>query len=90
LDVLGSEYDVKSLLSNTIQDFGDMKENEKIISIDDVIIKNNLEFIGFIKKQIDGDLVEFFNENTKIHMKMKINLREYLIMTNVLYPTLVK
>ena len=87
---MGSEYDVKSLLSNTIQDFDDMKENEKIISIDDVIIKNNLEFIGFINKQIDGDLAEFFNENTKIHMKMKINLREYLIMTNVLYPTLVK
>ena len=90
LYVLGFEYDVKSLLSNTIQDFDDMKENEKIISIDDVIIKNNLEFIGFIKKHIDGDLTEFFNENTKIHMKMKINLREYLIMTNVLYPTLVK
>jgi hypothetical protein len=90
LDVLGSEYNVKSLLSNTIQDFDDMKENEKIISIDDVIIKNNLEFIGFINKHIDGDLAEFFNENTKIHMKMKINLREYLIMTNVLYPTLVK
>ena len=90
LDVLGSEYDIKTLLSNTIQNFDNMEENEKIISINDVIIKNNLEFESFIKEQIDGDLAEFFNENTKIQMKMKMNLREYLIITNILYPTLVK
>lgn len=90
LDALGSEYDIKTLLPNTIQNFDNIKENEKIISVDDVIVKNNLEFEDFIKKQIDGDLAEFFNENTKIHMKMKMNLREYLIITNILYPTLIK
>ena len=90
LDLLRSEYDIKSLLSNTIQNFDDIKENEKIISIDDAVVKNDLEFSNFIKEYIDGDLSEFFNENTKIHMKMKMNLREYLIITNILYPTLIK
>jgi len=90
LDVLGSGYDIKTLLANTIQSFDNIKENEKIISVDDVVIRNNLEFEGFIKEHVDGDLAEFFNENTKIHMKMKMNLREYLIITNILYPTLIK
>lgn len=90
LDLLRSEYDIKSLLSNTIQNFDDMKENEKIISIDDAVVRNDLEFSNFIKEHIDGNLSEFFSENTKIHMKMKMNLREYLIITNILYPTLIK
>ena len=48
------------------------------------------EFDDFVKEYVTGNLSEFFNENTKIHMKMKINLREYLIITNKLYPTLIK
>ena len=87
---MDSNYDTKNLFKDTIQDIVEMQENDKIISIDDTIIKNSLEFDDFVKEYVDGDLSEFFNENTKIHMKMKINLREYLIMTNELYPTLVK
>ena len=87
---MDSNYNTKNLFKDTIQDIVEMQENDKIISIDDTIIKNSLEFDDFVKEYVDGDLSEFFNENTKIHMKMKINLREYLIMTNELYPTLVK
>jgi hypothetical protein len=90
LGKLDSNYDTKNLFKDTIQDIVEMQENGKIISIDDAIIKNSLEFDDFVKEYVAGDLSEFFNENTKIHMKMKINLREYLIMTNELYPTLVK
>lgn len=90
LGKLDSSYDTKNLFENTIQDIVEMQENDKIISIDDTIIKNSSEFDDFIKEYVAGDLSVFFNENTKIHMKMKINLREYLIMTNELYPTLVK
>ena len=87
---MASNYDTKNLFKDTIQDIVEMQENDKIISIDDAIIKNSLEFDDFVKEYVDGDLSEFFNENTEIHMKMKVNLREYLIMTNELYPTLVK
>ena len=90
LDGLDSDYEIRNLLINSIQDFIEMKENDKIISIDDRIIKNNAEFDDFVKEYVTGNLSEFFNENTKIHMKMKINLREYLIITNKLYPTLIK
>ena len=90
LGKLNSNYDTKNLFENTIQDIIEMQENDKIISIDDTIIKDSSEFDDFVKEYVSGDLSEFFNENTKIHMKLKINLREYLIITNELYPTLVR
>jgi len=90
LGKLDSNYDTKNLFENTIQDIIEMQENDKIISIDDTIIKDSSEFDDFVKEYVSGDLSEFFNENTKIHMKLKINLREYLIITNELYPTLVR
>lgn len=90
LGKLDSGYDIKNLFENTIQDIVEMQENDKIISIDDAIIKDSSEFDDFVKEYVAGDLSEFFNENTKIHMKMRINLREYLIITNRLYPTLIK
>jgi len=85
LGKLDSGYDIKNLFENTIQVIVEMQENDKIISIDD-----SSEFDDFVKEYVAGDLSEFFNENTKIHMKMRINLREYLIITNRLYPTLIK
>lgn len=33
---------------------------------------------------------KLFDENTKIHLKLKINLRDYLIISNLLFPTLIK
>jgi hypothetical protein len=90
LGKLDSGYDIKNLFENTIQDIVEMQENDKIISIDDAIIKDSSGFDDFVKEYVAGDLSEFFNENTKIHMKMRINLREYLIITNRLYPTLIK
>jgi hypothetical protein len=32
--------------------------------------------------------MKIFNENTQVHLKLKINLKEYLLISNVLFPTL--
>lgn len=65
--------------------------NEKELIIDNVKIESDLDFENLIK-DVYGDKIlgKIFTENTKIQMKLKINLREYLILTNMLYPTLVK
>ena len=39
LGKLDSNYDTKNLFKDTIQDIVEMQENDKIISIDDTIIK---------------------------------------------------
>ena len=54
-------------------------------------IKSDLDFENLIKDVYDDEILgRIFTENTKIQMKLKINVREYLILTNMLYPTLVK
>ncbi len=55
--------------------------------IDDIKVDSENEFEDILKNQYD---CKIFSENTKIHLKLKLNLREYLIVTNVLYPTLVR
>jgi hypothetical protein len=56
-----------------------------------VKIKNDLDFENLIKDVYNDEILgKIFTGNTKIQMKLKINLREYLILTNMLYPTLIK
>jgi hypothetical protein len=64
------------------------KEIKKEILIDGFKINNIEEF----EKTLHDNYISsgFFDSNSKIHMKLKLNLREYLIITNMLYPTLIK
>jgi hypothetical protein len=83
LDVLGEEYELKEIIVNSVS-----KSCEKMLLIDDTLINNDKDF--------DDNLNEFylsreyFHENTKVHLKLKMNLNEYLLITNDKYPALVK
>lgn len=87
LDVLGEEYELKEIIVNSVSKSCEEK-GEKMLLIDDTLINNDKDF--------DDNLNEFylsreyFHENTKVHLKLKMNLNEYLLITNDKYPALVK
>lgn len=89
LDEIREDHKIKDIISKGIQNLEEIEEFSKIILIDDKEV-NKGELDITIREYTDGILGEFFHENTKIHMKLKINLREYLIISNMLYPTLIK
>lgn len=62
-------------------------EKEKIILIDENIIRSDRDFENILENFYSKKI---FNENTKIHMKLKLNLREYLIIDNYLFPTFIR
>lgn len=80
-------HSLKEIISKSIQEIQKNDENIKIILIDDLVIKDKMALDEIIKDRYSN---EVFNKNTKIHMKLKMNLREYLIITNMLYPTILK
>lgn len=91
LDELEKELSISEIISKSIQNLKEEKEEKKEIIIDDIKVKDFEEFEELIEKEYnDKTLKKIFDENTKIQMKLKLNLREYLIITNVLYPTLIK
>jgi hypothetical protein len=55
--------------------------------IDGVEILNKSHLLEIISNSY---ISEVFGENTKIHIKLKINIREYLIISNILFPSLEK
>jgi adenylate cyclase len=73
-----------SLQGKILQDFRNL---EHTLLIDNNIISNDED----LEKLIDNLYInEIFDENTKIHLKLKINLNEFLLIHNYLYPTLIK
>ena len=91
LDSLKNEYRLSDIISKSIQNIGDIKEYRKIITIDDQKIETENDFFKIIDNFYnDKVLGQIFTENTKIHIKLKLNLREYIIVTNVLYPRLLR
>ena len=86
LDKIVDEYAIDQIISKSIQNKENLKiiENKKILILDDDIIDNiNFNDKLFVYKEIS-------DKNTKAHFKLKLNLREYLIITNMLYPNLLK
>ncbi len=91
LDDLGEEFSFKKIISKSIQKVESIKEKKKIILLDDVDVTQEKEFEERIKNfYLNKDFSNTINENTKIHLKLKVNLREYLILSNILYPRLAK
>ena len=81
-------YSMTELIDNSIQlQDMNMEEKQHVILIDDQKIQNWDDTFYLIENFYNNDI---FNENTKIHMKLKLNLREYLIIAEVLYPTFIK
>ena len=86
LDKIVDEYAIDQIISKSIQNKENLKiiENKKILILDDDIVDN----INFKDKL---EIYKTFpDKNTKAHFKLKLNLREYLIITNMLYPNLIK
>lgn len=54
--------------------------------IDNELIESQDEFIKIMENDYNQSI---FDENTKIHIKLKLNLKEYLILTNTLFPTFI-
>ena len=89
LDNLKEEYRLDYIISKGIQNIKEMEENKKVLFIDNLEIKE--DFDDILKREyFNGKLGEIFHENAKIHMKLKMNLREFLIISNMLYPSLIK
>jgi hypothetical protein len=82
-------YSWLELISKSIQkeSIKNLTESEHELIIDDQPIKSDKDFELLIKNSYSLDI---FDENTKIHLKLKINLREYIIITNILFPTLIQ
>lgn len=91
LDLVKEEYSINRIISQAVGNISEISEWKKELIIDDVKIESDLDFENLIKDVYDDEILgRIFTENTKIQMKLKINVREYLILTNMLYPTLVK
>ena len=60
-------------------------EKPHIILLDNRKIDNFEDLHKLIKDEYSG---EYFTENTKIHMKLRLNLREYIVLTNMVKPIL--
>lgn len=91
LDELGDEYSLNEIIGNSIENLGKNKKNKKIIKIDDYEIENIEEYKKLLENlYFKKEIRELFDENTKVHIKLKLNLNEYLIISNMLYPTLIK
>ena len=87
LDNLGEEYDSKYLFKNSLQNLKKLEEFEKVIIIYNLLIRNENNFNKVLDKTINDD---FYNSNTKINLKLKLNIREFLIINHCPYPPYIK
>lgn len=87
LDQIKNDFTLDQIISNSISNLIINKEEKKIILIDNTKILNENHFEEILKKTYTNQI---FNENTKIHIKLKLNLREYLIISHMLFPTFIK
>ena len=87
LDLIMEEFPLDRLLKKSIGKVNIEKEERKILSIDDIEIKNYIDFEKIKNKYIEENILD---KNDKIHMKLKINLREFIVLTNLLTPTFLR
>lgn len=79
--LLRNEINFKnSLEKNIIFNF-----KKHLITIDDNVV-DNLQDVEYLIKNFY--IKEIFDENTKIHIKLKLNLKEFLLISNDFHPTL--
>jgi len=84
---LEDDYRLENLISNSIHSNSELllNEHEHELYMDDELINDYDSF----KNIINGDYsIELFEANSKIHFKLKVNLREYFILENFAFPTL--
>jgi hypothetical protein len=84
------ELSLENLIENSINKSKDLKlikDQEHELIIDDQIIYSKKDFENLIENFYNW---EIFDENTKVHMKLKINLREFLIISHMYKPAFMK
>jgi hypothetical protein len=80
-------YNMNEIITDAIQKINDIKGEKNIILIDNKEVTDEKclnELISTFYSE------KYFDEDTKIHIKLKLNLKEYLIISNLFFPTLVK
>lgn len=88
LDNLDDDFKLENITSKSLQKLDKENKKDKIIILDDEEVSNNEKFREILKDfYLDKP---YFDKNTKIHLKLKINLSEFLIISNMLYPSLIK
>ena len=80
------DYMWSSIISKSIQNDIKIDENKHLFFLDDTIINT----IDDLYKMIETCNLYKFDENDKIHFKLKINLREYIILSNLSFPGFTK
>ncbi len=80
-------HEMFQIIRESTQSIKNIKKEKHKLLIDDFVIKNINDLNQIIEIFYK---YEIFDENTKIHMKLKINLNEYLVISNMLFPTLAK
>ena len=79
------------MISQSLQKINNITEENKKILIDDVEIEDVEKLLDRINNfYLNDKFLNIFDQNTKIQIKLKLNLREYLILINLLFPTLSK
>ncbi len=91
LNKLEEEIDLKELITDSIHKSIKIEKKEKVLLLDDVELKTNQDFENCLQNYyLNRNFKNLFNENTEVHFKLKLNLNEYLALTNILNPTFVK
>lgn len=87
LELEGPEYSFKELFSNSLNSKADIiiEEEKHRIFFNEIEIFSEKDILNFINKNRF-----YYDENSKILLKLKINLREFLILDNLFYPVLLK
>lgn len=82
---------MKEITPNSLQQINNIINADKIIFLDGVEIKSDKDFNETVKiLYFNSNFTNIFTENTNIHLKMKLNLNEYLILNNTHFPALIK
>lgn len=86
---LDNHYNIDILICKSIHtNLHNISNYEKhILIIDNKIIKNYDELYILINNFYSDSL---FDPNTKIHLKLKISLKDYMIISNILFPAFIK
>lgn len=80
--------DITQLINNPIQNLSNFAliEEKMILLIDNQNINSSEQF----KEMVNNFYVKpFFDENTKIHLKLKLNLKDYILISEILKPVFI-
>jgi len=78
-----NDFDLNNIINKSIQNIELIEKKNHILTINNTLIKSEQDLNSFIE-----NIEPWLSENNKIHLKLKINLDDYLIISNLLFPTL--